>query len=534
MSSEIDWTHSITQVDTLIDSQPLEASERLLALIKRAKLINDAAVLGDLYCKLGNCRIALHDPIGIRDFETALAYAEESGDLYLKVNVLHGLARSFITFGDTHTALQYCEMAIELGRSLDDKCMFAQVLMTLGLIFAATQQFERSLTIYAEAATLCRNNADQIGLARALNNWSDALTIFYEFSRDNGLEPEIQSLDLAVSYGRQALALAEECKLFRFQLLAIETLAHAMEVRGMFAVALEELELGMSKLAGHGFIKEELDIQVRLGALELQLKLSIPAISRLSKAYELALQLGNYPHLADLLRILSTAHEAVGDFAAALGVHKEFHLVTLKSRDQRAQISAQIFAAKLDLEKLQRESESHKSRVNQLENYNRSLNVQVREDSLTGLPNRRALDEHLEKLAVTHIGIITFALIDIDYFKRVNDTFSHLIGDEVLRHFGKLFRSCLRSGDMAARIGGEEFALVLDRARGSRSIDVCERLRKAIQSYDWNVLAPNLHVTASFGITHVQASDDLKSMMTRADGALYRAKQNGRNRIEKA
>jgi diguanylate cyclase (GGDEF)-like protein len=302
----------------------------------------------------------------------------------------------------------------------------------------------------------------------------------------------------------------------------------------MFAVALDELELGMSKLGGHGFVKEELDIQVRLGALELQLNQSGPAIERLGKAYEMALQLGNYPHLADLLRTLSTAYEAAGDFVAALATHKEFHLICLKSRDQRAQISAQIFAAKLDLEKLQRESEAHKSRVSQLENYNRSLNVQVREDSLTGLPNRRALDEHMEKLAVTHIGIITFALVDIDYFKRVNDTFSHLIGDEVLRHFGKLFRSCLRSGDMAARIGGEEFALVLDRARGSRSIDVCERIRKTIQAHDWNLLAPNLHVTASFGLTHVHASDTLKSMMARADGALYRAKQNGRNRIEKA
>lgn len=534
MSTEIDRTLSITQVDALIDSQPLEAGERLQVLIAQAQNLNDVAVLGELYCKLGNCRSSLHDPNGIRDFEVALAYAEETGDLHLKMNVLHSLARSFVTFGDTHTALQYCEMAIELGRSLDDKFMFAQILMTLGLIFVATQQFERSLIIYAEATALCRNNGDKLGQARALNNWSDALTIFYEFARDKGLSPDVRSLDEAITYGRLALALAEECELIRFQLLTIETLAHAMEVRGMFAIALEELELGMSKLGGHGFIKEELDIQVRLGALELQLKQSGPAIDRLTKAYELALQLGNYPHLADLLRALSTAHEAAGDFATALLIHKEFHLVTLKSQDQKTQISAQIFAAKLDLDKLQRESETHKSRVNQLENFNRSLNVQVREDSLTGLPNRRALDEHIEKLAVTHIGIITFALIDIDYFKRVNDTFSHLIGDEVLRHFGKLFRACLRSGDMAARIGGEEFAVVLERARGSRSIDVCERIRKAILAYDWHALAPNLHVTASFGLTHVRASDDLKSMMTRADAALYKAKQNGRNRIEKA
>jgi diguanylate cyclase (GGDEF)-like protein len=524
----------LIQVNILADSQPLQASQMLLELIAGAGEYADASSLGDLYCRLGNCRVILHDPAAIRDFEAALEYAEKSGKLHLKVDILHSLARTFIAFGDTNSALQYCEKAINLGRTLDDQAMFAQILMTLGLAFAVAQQFERSIEIYAEAAALCRAREDKLGLARVLNNWADVLTNSFEVSRDTGFAADVQILDEAILYGRQALDLAEECESFRFQLLTIETLAHAMEVHGMYEVALVELEAGMSKLGGHGFVKEELDIQVRLGALELQLSQAGPAVIRLSKARELALGLGSYPHFADLLKTLSTAYEAAGDFAKALAVYKECHIVTLKSHDQQAQISAQIFAAKLDLDKLQRETESHKSRVSQLENYNRSLNVLVREDSLTGLPNRRALQEHLERVAVTHIGTITFALLDIDHFKRVNDNFSHLIGDEVLRHFGQLIRSCLRAGDMAARIGGEEFALVLERARGSRSVDVCERIRKTIQSYDWSVIAPTLHITASFGITHVKASDDLKSMMERADSALYRAKQTGRNRIEKA
>lgn len=533
-NSASDLAAALIQVAALSDSQPLKASQMLLELIARAGEYADAYTLGDLYCRLGNCRVILHDPVAIRDFEAALEYAEKSGKLYLKVDVLHSLARTFIAFGDTHSALQYCEKAIDLGRTLDDQAMFAQILMTLGLAFAVTHQFERSIEIYTEAAALCRAREDKFGLARVLNNWADVLTSSFETNQDAGLAADVRILDQAISYGRQALALAEQCDSFRFQLLTIETLAHAMEVRGMYAVALVELEAGMSKLGGHGFVKEELDIQVRLGALELQLGQAVPAIARLSKARELALGLGSYPHFADLLKTLSTAYEAAGDFATALAIYKECYIVTLRSRDQQAQISAQIFAAKLDLDKLQRETETHKSRVSQLENYNRSLNLLVREDSLTGLPNRRALQEHLERVAVTHIGIITFALLDIDHFKRVNDNFSHLTGDEVLRHFGLLIRSCLRAGDMAARIGGEEFALVLERARGSRSVDVCERIRKAIQSYDWSLIAPTLHVTASFGITHVKASDDLKSMMERADSALYRAKQAGRNRIEKA
>ncbi len=522
---------SLIEVNALIDSQPAEACEMLLELIEQAGEHADAAFLGDLYCKLGNCRVVLYDPGAIKDFESALEYAEKCQDLVLKTGIFHGLARAFITFGDTHSALQYCEKALELGRKLHDPHLFAQILMTLGLAFAVTQQFERCVMIYAEAAELCRTHSDTMGLARVLNNWADALTSSYEHAKENRQIDDVQILDEAIFFGRQALALAEECGSFRYQLLAIETLAHAMEDRGLYAVALDELEVGMSKLAGHGFIKEELDIQVRLGALELCLKRADPAIVRLSRARDLALKIGNYPHLSDILKTLSIAYEAAGDITSALATYKEFHQVTLKSHDQRAQISAQIFAAKLDLEKVQKESESHKSRANQLENHNRNLNVEVREDSLTGLANRRALQEHLLHNQASAAGGLTFALLDIDHFKQVNDTFSHLTGDEVLRQFGQLIRTCLRAGDLAARIGGEEFALVLDHTSGARSLEACERIRSAIELYNWSSIAPGLHITASFGVSDVRQDDDLLSMMSRADTALYQAKKAGRNRI---
>lgn len=534
---EVALATAIAQAIALIDSQPFQASQMILALIERVgngELAANAALLGNLHCKLGNCRIVLHDPVGIRDFESALEFADQCGDLALKTDVLHHLARTFITFGDTHSALQYCERALDESKKLDDQAMFVQILMTLGLAFALTSQFQRSLDIYAEAAQLCQASNDNAGLSRALNNWADALISSYEATLESKNPADERMLDDAIRYGRQALALAKECAYFRMQLLTIETLAHAMEARGMYAVALDELEAGMSKLSGHGFVKEELDVQVRLGALQLRLHQPAAAIARLQKARELAIELRNYPHMSDLLKTLSTAHEAAGDFVSALDSYKEFHAVTLKSRDQRAQISAQIFAAKLDLEKLQRETDTHKSRVSQLENFNRSLSMQAREDSLTGLPNRRALQEHMDRSLLERHGKITFALLDIDFFKLVNDTFSHVVGDEVLRQFGVLIRSCLRAGDMAARIGGEEFALVIDRTRGSRSIEACERIRKAIQAYEWSAIAPNLHITASFGVTHVKTADDLAHIMSRADSALYQAKRHGRNRIEKA
>ncbi|GGC86458.1 tetratricopeptide repeat-containing diguanylate cyclase [Undibacterium terreum] len=524
----------LADIEAAIDSRPDQTIGLLEQAVRLAEQEGGLRLLSELYCKLGNCRIIFHDPMGMRDFEAALEYAEQSKSLDLKVDILHGLARAFIAFGDTNSALEYCEKAIALLRQIDDQQRYPHVLITLGVVFLFTHQFERGIEIFRDAAALCQSIADKGGLARSMNNWADSLVSLYEELREAGKAAEVGMLDDAINFARQSLVYAHESGMVRIQLMANETLAHALEERGEYSQALQQLESSLHELSGLGFTKEELDIKVRIGALLIRMDKIPEAINSLVEARDVALRLGNYPHLSDLLKMMSSAQESCKDFAAALTVYKEFHAVTLKSRDQRAQISAQIFAAKMDLERVQQEAEAHKSRVNQLEDFNRTLRVQVHEDMLTGLPNRRALEDQMEQRLTGRTTNITFAMADIDFFKQVNDTHSHLVGDDVLRHVGALIRSCLRSGDMAARIGGEEFALVLDRTKEARSVEACNRIRKAIENYDWGVIAPGLRVTMSFGVTHIQTGDDLKGMMTRADSALYRAKRNGRNRVEKA
>lgn len=533
-ATEVDNALSVLsqQTDAMIESEPAKTIVMLLEAIRQADRHTDPKLLGDLYCKLGNCRLMLNDPLGVRDFESALEFAERSNSTSLKADVFHGLARTFVIFGDTHSALQYGEKALAIGREVDNPKKFAQILITLGLIFTYTQQFERGALMYAEALELCLRHDDQDGLARVKNNWADNLVIYFETLKEDNASPPFGMLDEAIGLARESLEHAQSGSLLRTQLLATETLAHALEERGFYALALEELATGLARASGHGFAKEELDIKVRIGALRLHLGQIAEAIQCMLEARESALHIGNYPFMGDLLKILSTVYEASHEFDAALKVYKEFHSVTLKSRDQRAQISAQIFAAKMDLERAQKEASVHKTRVDQLEDFNRTLRVQVHEDTLTGLPNRRALEEKMLQRLTGRVTNVAFAMCDIDFFKKVNDGYSHLIGDDVLREVGHLIQSCLRSGDLAARIGGEEFALVLDRT--AKSVEACERIRKAIEAFDWTRLAAGLHVTMSFGVTHIQDGDDLKAMMSRADSALYRAKHNGRNRVEKA
>ncbi|MCU6434054.1 GGDEF domain-containing protein [Undibacterium sp. Jales W-56] len=519
------------QTDAMIESQPARTIEVLMEAIRTADRDADPKLLGDLYCKVGNCRIMLNDPVAVRDFEAALEFAEISNNASLKADVFHGLARTFVTFGDTNSALQYGEKALLIGREVNNPKKFAQILITLGLIFTYTQQFDRGIAMYAEALELCQLHNDQDAMARVKNNWADNLVMYFEALHEANASPKVEMLDDSIRFARESLVHAQSGSLLRTQLLATETLAHALEARGFYSVALEELAVGLASASGHGFAKEELDIKVRIGALLLHMGQIAEAIQCMLEARDSALRIGNYSYMGDLLKILSTAYEANQEFAAALKAYKEFHSVTLKSRDQRAQISAQIFAAKMDLERAQKEANVHKTRVDQLEDFNRTLRVQVHEDTLTGLPNRRALEEKMHQHLTGRVSNIAFAMCDIDFFKKVNDDYSHLIGDEVLREVGHLIQSCLRSGDLAARIGGEEFALVLDRT--AKAMEACERIRKAIEANDWQRIAAGLHITMSFGVTDIQQGDDLKAMMGRADGALYRAKHNGRNRVEK-
>jgi len=156
-------------------------------------------------------------------------------------------------------------------------------------------------------------------------------------------------------------------------------------------------------------------------------------------------------------------------------------------------------------------------------------------DELTGLANRRRILDVLLKVHEQQSNLgrsFAVAMLDVDHFKRINDTYGHALGDKVLRTIGTLIRGTKRVDDAAGRIGGEEFLLVLP---GTTTADdanaMAERLRLAVEGYDWSKLHPELHVTASIGLTVAQAGEDPEKILRRADEGLYEAKRSGRNRI---
>ena len=167
------------------------------------------------------------------------------------------------------------------------------------------------------------------------------------------------------------------------------------------------------------------------------------------------------------------------------------------------------------------------------------LQRKVRSDHLTGAMNRLAMEDDLSsefsrcKRYGRMFGII---MIDIDLFKKVNDTHGHAIGDEAIKAFARTLRKCLREVDIIYRYGGEEFLVLLPETGGKGSIITAERLCKMIDSQIFRYKGNHsiqLRLTASLGVSIFNKEDsDYIDIIKRADQALYRAKNNGRNRVE--
>jgi diguanylate cyclase (GGDEF)-like protein len=155
-------------------------------------------------------------------------------------------------------------------------------------------------------------------------------------------------------------------------------------------------------------------------------------------------------------------------------------------------------------------------------------------DELTGVLNRRhimkCLNEEMARAQRSNIPC-SVALIDLDFFKRINDRFGHPAGDEALRTFAISIFANIRTIDKLGRYGGEEFLLILPDTVNDQAVRTLDRLRSIVSQVDWTAISENFNLTMSAGICSVRETDSAEDILARADVALYRAKDAGRNRV---
>ncbi len=173
----------------------------------------------------------------------------------------------------------------------------------------------------------------------------------------------------------------------------------------------------------------------------------------------------------------------------------------------------------------------------EIEEKNRMLEELALTDSLTGLPNRRATEDWATRQlsgAARHGFAVWIVIADLDRFKRINDSYGHEAGDQVLKKFAAIVRTNTRSSNLCGRLGGEEFVIVLSQTDRSGACIAIERLRQNLEHEKFDFAGSAVSVTASFGISGFQGkgAPQFSELLRQADDALYVAKRNGRNRVQ--
>lgn len=301
------------------------------------------------------------------------------------------------------------------------------------------------------------------------------------------------------------------------------------EMPRAWAVELEALGLILCALAGEDVSEraQEMLLGVRpeehpgawpVGWLHLAMAVSDQRSGRLDsaqRAIELAMSeidRGGSADPYDLALFVAAELEAGGRSTAAMRYAR--HELALRWSHRTAGLSSML--GRVQAERLRREHDV--------------VTQQAHVDDLTALLNRRGFSRYTESLARQDLGSVSLLVADLDNFKSVNDRFGHQVGDTVLVSVGRMLHALVRQSDCAVRLGGDEFALVL----ASAGFDVARRRAEAliaeVREQPWDDLAPGLAITISVGLVSGR-SNELPSLIERADRALYEAKRSGRNRL---
>jgi diguanylate cyclase len=230
-------------------------------------------------------------------------------------------------------------------------------------------------------------------------------------------------------------------------------------------------------------------------------------------------------------------HEKIGGFSerirSAANIEELNVVLDEVLRETRA-VQAEALATRDRMLAATVEVQEAEARIKELEAQLQHMSELVREDQLTGSLNRRGLDDVFEResaRADRRGSPLCVALLDLDNFKKLNDTYGHLVGDNALRHLVKVVKDTLRSMDVIARFGGEEFLILLPETAVEAAAAAMVRVQRELTKHFFLHDNEKTLITFSCGVALRHQNEDQASLMARADRAMYQAKTSGKNRV---
>lgn len=477
--------------------------------------------------------------------EACLAARQRAGDAAAEAGALHNLALTLIDLQRWPEAMKHLNASLVLAERADDAVGEAYAHKSLGSLLAeaggheeALAHFERALSRVVATRDRALESTVRVNLGRSLA----------ALGRDAEAVPHLE----------QALALARRTGNREDLWTALAALGAAHEHAGRGGEAAAPLEEALRVIGPTGNREAAATVLAALGRHRLHRGDAASAVGLLQRGLAAAQAIGAEAAVAALHRLLADAHEALGDLPAAL-LHLRRHCDSeARAHGEAARRRLQTVVTQVALQPLQRDAQAQAHRADrlaseldatrewarqkealleQLAQQAELLEQLAREDGLTGVANRRWLDLQLARECerASRFGHpLAVAMIDVDDFKAINDRHSHAVGDAVLRRLALLLRDSCRVSDQVGRYGGEEFMLVLPETTLDNAALVCEKLCRRIEAHDWRGVHGALaRVTVSIGVAGSSFAPDAGELAAAADARLYRAKQAGKNRVER-
>ncbi|MCB5196976.1 GGDEF domain-containing protein [Deefgea salmonis] len=438
-----------------------------------------------------------------------------------------GIANALQSLGQHHAAFLAYLDALQAAMQDNSYMLYAQAYLGMGNLYVQHSEHSKALHYLALAREWADASEDQDLRCKTRLHLSATLLSLRQFPLAYAVLQEAQS--------QLILPLRRDWQAEIYNYLG---LIHVEQ--GESAQALDCLQMACQINIQAGFFWGQTVNLLGLGKLSFRLDQPESALTYLRQALNLADEFKDIHLLQDIHYQLSLIYEAQGDDVSAMQHHIAYHdhymqLQKLKDssqfratdqrRLQNVEMKLKLLSSELEVNQLKQQRDQEVGRL-------RALESAVYHDSLTGVYNRRALDERLPdllRLTQEEQGNLLAIMIDFDHFKQINDLFSHHIGDMVLRTACDVLSQLTRENDMLARYGGEEFVLIVHHIDTAIANKIAERMRQKIEQFNWSELQIGLQVSISLGGAVWQYGESATELLARADKALYAAKHSGRN-----
>jgi diguanylate cyclase (GGDEF)-like protein len=469
----------------------------------------------------------------------ALVLFERRGDRVGQCRAMLSLCSACCFMDDFVQSLETGRRGLALAQEVGDQEAQADLLINLGLAYKRAENYDLAYTVYHQARALYQAMGDHareglslidLALAHTAHGQHDlALTCVREYEQLEIDEPRMKG-DCSIEEIGKAYALFVLGQIYIGKKevdRALGYLSQAVQFAYEHAEHNQVAQLALQAIGQAHIERHELD----------------QAILYLKQGLAISQGIQSNLVVYRLHEMLSQVYEAQENLAQALFHHKQFHDIKEKVFNDKNTSRRQALEIQHQTEIARRAAEINHLRNVELENeiaerkrLEQELELLATTDELTRIPNRRhflAIAQIELKRAQRFHRALSLALLDLDHFKQINDTFGHAAGDQALTAFAQLCPQHIRGIDLFARFGGDEFALLLPETDETQSALIIERMRQVLLAQPIQLGAQAVRMTLSIGIAALTRNDaTIDALLARADQALYCAKQGGRNQIQ--